>query len=180
MVVNISKRVEFGQFFRVMLAKHNIRQVDIADVAGCSRSFISGVISGAEIMTEEQYNHAFDLLAQTASESDLAVFARKYMEARSNIDMMSTRDMMMSIPVMDRMILKKAKKLTDDQKEILIELLDKVEIGNHNKMGEWADRLLGVVKEDGTPYAGKTPEPVKPVTTKSGAKKTYTAAPHKE
>lgn len=173
MVVNISKRVEFGQFFRVMLAKHNIRQVDIADVAGTSRSFISGVISGAEVMTEEQYNCAYDLLAQTASESDLAVFARKYMEARSNIDMMNNGDVMLSIPVLDRLILKELKHLKEKQKEDLFELLRKINHDNLEEIGDLGEKYLrGEIREQRAPYNAEPQKTVKPPTAKSGAKKT--------
>ena len=109
MAYDKEKRKKFSQYLRLLATKFSVRQVEIARNVGKTRQHISHIFNGKIIFTAEQFNITSELFKKNgASSSDLAVFNRLFVEAKSSIEL---QNLNLDAPV-------------DPIKQIIIENLD--------------------------------------------------------
>ncbi|MCK4981852.1 MAG: helix-turn-helix transcriptional regulator [Victivallaceae bacterium] len=88
MTMGLTKRKFFGRKLKVILAKHDIRQNDLAQKLGVGRSYINQVCSGMTVFNGKKNSIIYDFLLNLGvSEQDLHDYSRLYIEARGNFDL---------------------------------------------------------------------------------------------
>lgn len=88
MLINLTKRKAFGRKLKVILAKHDIRQNDLARKLGVGRSYINQVCSGLTVFGGTKNATMYDFLLNIGvNEQDLQDYSRLYIEARGNFNL---------------------------------------------------------------------------------------------
>lgn len=90
MGIDKEKRLELGNYIKILLLKYRIRQAGIADLCGVSRQYMNQICSGRNPLSAEQYEKVYARFAAAgASDAELRQFARLHIAAKLNIDMMA-------------------------------------------------------------------------------------------
>ena len=90
MTIDLTRRKAFGRKLKVILAKHDIRQNDLARKLGVGRSYINQVCSGMTVFDGEKSSVLYDFLLNLGvNTQDLQDYSRLYIAARSNFDLNS-------------------------------------------------------------------------------------------
>ena len=88
MTVDLTKRKSFGRKLKVILAKHDIRQNNLAETLGITRSYVNQVCSGATIFDAAKNATVYNFFLNLGvSESDLSDYMCLFIEARGNVDL---------------------------------------------------------------------------------------------
>ncbi|MBU8901579.1 MAG: helix-turn-helix transcriptional regulator [Victivallales bacterium] len=128
MTIDLTKRKNFGRKLKVILAKHDIRQNELAKKLGVGRSYINQVCSGMTVFDGTKNSILYDfLLDLNTSKQDLQDYSRLYIEARGNFDL-------------NTIILNNAK--CDPLKSIIIEDMELFTKANTKKFRRYQKRLL--------------------------------------
>ncbi|MDD5596852.1 MAG: helix-turn-helix transcriptional regulator [Victivallaceae bacterium] len=133
MTINLTRRKNFGRKLKVILAKHDIRQNDLAKKINVGRSYINQVCSGMTIFDGEKSAAIYDFFLKIGvCEQDLQEYSRLYIAARSNFDLNSLGNSLGHDPL---------KSLIIEDMEILTEI-------NLKKFRRYQEQLLDKQRND--------------------------------
>ena len=109
MAYDRERRQKFADYLRVLAVKCKVKQVDLAKVIGRTRQHVSHIFNGKIIFMGEQFQAASEFLyAKGASDGELALLNRLFVEAKSSMELQTIN---LEAPV-------------DPIKQIIIENLD--------------------------------------------------------
>ncbi|MCP3966618.1 MAG: helix-turn-helix transcriptional regulator [Lentisphaerae bacterium] len=144
MVNKIDKKAEFGSRLRVLLAKYNIKQKDVANLIGKTPQYISKILSGKASFVADQFNSIYDfLIKNNANKKELTDFAQLFIESRMNFDRLELQNYTSSeLPPIDTLIMREVISMTDNQKITLYNLLQSLNQNNASKTQSNFDALF--------------------------------------
>lgn len=127
----IEKRRVLGRELKVMFAKYGIKQNEIACEMGITRQYICQICSGKSPLSPEYFEKIYDaLIARDASENDLLVIFRAYLDSKLQIPYKNLLENLKDIEVI---LLKKFRKLPVDEKDQVIVYMEKLQERIQNK-----------------------------------------------
>ncbi len=82
------KRKLFGQRLKIALIKCKMKQVKLAEVAECTKQFISNVANGANSFNNEQFDKVYEVLCDAGlSDHDLNELNMLHIESRTGVNL---------------------------------------------------------------------------------------------
>ena len=88
MAYDRERRQKFADYLRVLAVKCKVKQVDIARAIGKTRQHVSHIFNAKIIFMGEQFKATSDLLQKKgASNGELALFNRLFVEAKSSMEL---------------------------------------------------------------------------------------------
>jgi len=134
MVADPDKKMAFGRRLKVALAKYDISQVDIADVIGKTRQYVSAVINGKACFTPEQFNQVCKMLQPVATELDMDWLGRLFLEAKSNTDIEDLSNLGRQLDPMKQIIIDDLENMLPDQLIKIHKFIEQLKTNNMDQM----------------------------------------------
>ncbi len=89
MSIDREKRIELGDFIKILLVKYHVRQTEIADICNISRQYVNQICSGKNPMSAEQYKRIFKYFHKIGvSASELKILTRLHISSKLNMEML--------------------------------------------------------------------------------------------